>query len=595
AGEFTLYSFDEILLTTGADNVTIEDGTSGTLIIDYLEGDAVINRIKAETDGEDPDESVDEAALTIHNFSAADATVAQTRVFRTADDFEDGERPNDVILIDGDKQLIGGISFDFDKFDFGYQSGSQRYRPFGPVGPSYDPVLEEGAVFEGAFETFLTWQAFFSGVASAGPAIGVLLARGSGGLAGAIWTAAFQLSGLAIAVTNYQMFVNSYTSLQKRKYFGIHGEEYILGQPNGDGTQTLTIRIDPDDTQATQTIVIENWKEGDFGISIDFADAGRGFDTEQGTERDGKALDQDALSEANFSDEYIQSQFRRLGIDIPTDLPEPVTVTQAALQSISLQGATVAAEPLQAPAFATQTASATTVTATGLYRNGNSSANELGGTTCDDFISGREGNDLLVGYAGRDVYIFGSGDGADVIIDTSLEGNIIRFRDGVDFASVTYEEVPGDNGATDYLITYGASDTILIKGWSELAQSTRDAWAFELTPPVPPRADDYTEVPDRSDPTPSLIGTSGDDVLDGTQGQDLMEGRGGNDEMVGLDGPDELFGGGGDDRVFGGGGRDIVSGGDGDDLLHGGIGRDRLFGGSGNDTYYYEAGDGADA
>ena len=124
-----------------------------------------------------------------------------------------------------------------------------------------------------------------------------------------------------------------------------------------------------------------------------------------------------------------------------------------------------------------------------LVRNGNAAANTLGGTQHGDVFSGAGGNDILIGYQGRDVYSFNLGDGADTIVDHSPEGNVIKLRD-VPEASVRVTEVPGFAGETDRLIAYGDSDAIRIVGWSRLSPETRSAWEIEhfFRPPPDPDA-----------------------------------------------------------------------------------------------------------
>lgn len=127
-----------------------------------------------------------------------------------------------------------------------------------------------------------------------------------------------------------------------------------------------------------------------------------------------------------------------------------------------------------------------------LVRNGNSADNRLGGTNLADGFNGAEGNDVLVGYDAVDSYSFEPGDGADVIVDLSPEGNKIRFRE-VPESSVRISEVPGFNGETDRLISYGDSDAIRIVGWSRLSDETKSAWTIEYffrpaPDPVPERA-----------------------------------------------------------------------------------------------------------
>ena len=59
----------------------------------------------------------------------------------------------------------------------------------------------------------------------------------------------------------------------------------------------------------------------------------------------------------------------------------------------------------------------------------------------------------------------------------------------------------------------------------------------------------------------TIVGTSGDDVLNGTESDDVIVGRGGNDRLVGGEGNDTLCGFSGDDTLVGGPGDDVMLGG----------------------------------
>jgi Ca2+-binding RTX toxin-like protein len=104
--------------------------------------------------------------------------------------------------------------------------------------------------------------------------------------------------------------------------------------------------------------------------------------------------------------------------------------------------------------------------------------------------------------------------------------------------------------------------------------------------------------------TPTIIGTSGPDLLVGTEGDDVIFGGGGDDTIKGLGGndiicggdgadnidggigADTIFGEGGDDRIVGKGGADTLYGGNDNDTLLAGAGNDRVYGGAGNDTAF---------
>ena len=101
---------------------------------------------------------------------------------------------------------------------------------------------------------------------------------------------------------------------------------------------------------------------------------------------------------------------------------------------------------------------------------------------------------------------------------------------------------------------------------------------------------------------PTILGTTGDDVIKGTNRSDVIASGAGNDRVLarnGADvvclsagddvaylggGSDQAFGGTGADRIFGGAGNDSLFGQDGDDRLLGEGGRDSLHGSSGADV-----------
>ncbi len=580
-GIYTLYGFEIIELTAGQNNVTLTDGLDGIIQLEYLDGDANIDRISAAEPSQGAEQE-DEAPLIVHNFDVAEATFFGRRVLNTDAGFEEGKRASDIITMDGDKQLFGGVSFDFDKFEYFLPFAVEKYLPlFDRVG--YDPVLEEGRYREAAREIlFDVWD-----TASCGPLGAKFLLAGLGAsrLNKLALTAATELPAIALAIGEHNRFVTSYHQEVQRRYFGIHGEEYVLAPLNEDGTRTLNIFIDPDDVQLGQTIVIENWRDGDFGIQIDIAEQGKGYDLPGHlTARDGKMTTDDMLTDEHFPDEYIREKvLSKIDIsEVPTP-PEPLAPGDHSPEQFSLTAGpqTAAAAPISEDID-------------GLVRFGNDADNALGGTDRGDVFDGGKGDDRLIGREGVDAYVFSAGDGADRIIDASAEGNIIRFRHDVDFDAITYQEVPGDEGQTDYLITYGPGDTILIRDWSEMSQATRDAWVFEPMPAPEQQPESYEDVPDNTPPSTNLQGTAGDDVLRGDDRWEVFEGFGGDDDIAAGGGADEIFADAGNDRILGQGGRDRIEAGAGDDLIVGGSGNDSLDGGTGDDRYEFNRGDGFD-
>ncbi|HET7090035.1 MAG TPA: ExeM/NucH family extracellular endonuclease, partial [Anaerolineae bacterium] len=89
----------------------------------------------------------------------------------------------------------------------------------------------------------------------------------------------------------------------------------------------------------------------------------------------------------------------------------------------------------------------------------------------------------------------------------------------------------------------------------------------------------------------TLIGSYGNDVLDGGKGNDTLTGGDGSDVLDGQDGEDVLDGGSGNDTLTGGDGDDTLAGGNGNDALTGSNGDDVLDGGADNDTLVGNKGD----
>jgi hypothetical protein len=92
---------------------------------------------------------------------------------------------------------------------------------------------------------------------------------------------------------------------------------------------------------------------------------------------------------------------------------------------------------------------------------------------------------------------------------------------------------------------------------------------------------------------PTIVGTTGNDVITGTAsrdvilalaGADKIDGKLGNDVICGGDGPDIIYGGSGKDDVDGGASDDEIFGSAGDDYLNGGLNYDSLRGDAGKDT-----------
>ena len=136
---------------------------------------------------------------------------------------------------------------------------------------------------------------------------------------------------------------------------------------------------------------------------------------------------------------------------------------------------------------------------------------------------------------------------------------------------------------------------------------THDTFVYEIRDPAGASAAATIEIlfqgePEETDPCslpPTLVGTSGRDLLVGTPGADVIHAGPGNDLVLGLGGDDVLCGGPGVDILIGGGGDDIlidtagrtlVFGGRGDDQITTGDEADRVWAGAGDDVVQTGAG-----
>jgi Ca2+-binding RTX toxin-like protein len=88
----------------------------------------------------------------------------------------------------------------------------------------------------------------------------------------------------------------------------------------------------------------------------------------------------------------------------------------------------------------------------------------------------------------------------------------------------------------------------------------------------------------------TLLGSYGLDTLKGENGIDTLDGGDDNDTLDGGNEPDTLYGGNGNDGLIGGTGNDVLDGGAGNDALAGNKGDDSLTGGTGADSFSGGAG-----
>lgn len=273
------------------------------------------------------------------------------------------------------------------------------------------------------------------------------------------------------------------------------------------------------------------------------------------------------------------------------------------------------------------------------WLRGGAGVDTIHGGAGGDVIDGGTGNDSgpgqaarLFGGGGTDQYIFGYGDGVDVIFDESdnasgpgATGDSLynRLR-GIDLGSLRrnwagggdYEidgSVKGGEDAIAFGVGIGFQDLVLQRSGTDAAPG--QDLIIRLTAINPANGQrtltgdeliikDWFETTRRvewlrfadgqdiriGDVSSFIVGTSGSDVIIGTYGADFIVGGAGNDTIRGLNGDDFGFGGLGKDLVAGDEDNDLVSGGDDDDKVIGALGNDTVFGDAGNDDVYGGAG-----
>ncbi len=187
---------------------------------------------------------------------------------------------------------------------------------------------------------------------------------------------------------------------------------------------------------------------------------------------------------------------------------------------------------------------------------GDAQGNLLNGTDGADLLAGGAGNDMLNGGAGNDTYLFGKGDGLDVIKDrdTNAENNdTLRLGTGL-----TVDSEAMSRTGNDLVLTWGADAVTLQKYFSSADYRVEDIQTDDGT------TWHYGDIANAV----NYYGTENSDVLSGLSDQT--------------------------NRIDGLGGDDAITGGNLDDWLRGGEGNDSLRGGLGDDTYLFGKGDGAD-
>jgi uncharacterized repeat protein (TIGR01451 family) len=253
----------------------------------------------------------------------------------------------------------------------------------------------------------------------------------------------------------------------------------------------------------------------------------------------------------------------------------------------------------------------------GVRLAGTGGDDRLKGGPDKDVITGKDGDDVLVGLACIDRIFGGAGNdelrgggdsdtlqgdaGNDKLFGGDGNDDLTGGRDDDQLFGEADDDVLSGNGGADDLDGGDGNDRLSGRQGNDnlFGQKGNDILDGNLGLDVLDggNGQDLLRGNAASD---TLSGGNGEDILSGGQGSDTL--RGGNDDdeldgnlgrdtLFGDDGNDRLQGNIGDDVLDGGAGDDIVSGGSGDDEAHGGDGNDSLDGNLGNDTLFGDAGD----
>ena len=242
---------------------------------------------------------------------------------------------------------------------------------------------------------------------------------------------------------------------------------------------------------------------------------------------------------------------------------------------------------------------------------GNGGDDKLYGNEGNDILVGGAGNDILVGNEGVDTYVFGRGDGKDVIyaldanfkqFNINSDGNynipyydnynipyydnqktskgtdIIKFKEGITKNDLIFER-SGVNRHDLLIKIKDTNDSITVKDMFSDDVSSRGIDKIEF-------ADgSFMDIEDIHKSTPIITNQYNQQQIYGSIYSDTIIGNDQNNIAYGKDGNDVIHGHEGDDKLYGD---------TGNDTLIGGKGNDYLDGGNGNDVYIYNKGGGND-
>jgi Ca2+-binding RTX toxin-like protein len=185
--------------------------------------------------------------------------------------------------------------------------------------------------------------------------------------------------------------------------------------------------------------------------------------------------------------------------------------------------------------------------------NGGAGNDTLNGGIGQDTLIGGSGNDVMTGgdYE-KDIYIFQSGHGQDIINDKSYDWTSLQYFNDVKFEGANFADAQFLRVGNDLVIkAFGTDDSVTFKNYLDQNDSYSRDFNFIF-------ADKTISTSEITGITMQLNGTDGNDVLNGWKGKDNLVGSLGDDTLNGVAGDDQLEGGAGNDTLNSGTGADTA-------------------------------------
>ncbi|OVN88246.1 hypothetical protein B9S50_16490, partial [Acinetobacter baumannii] len=167
--------------------------------------------------------------------------------------------------------------------------------------------------------------------------------------------------------------------------------------------------------------------------------------------------------------------------------------------------------------------------------NGTKNNDTLNGGWGNDTLNGGAGQDTLIGGSGndvmtggdyeKDIYIFQSGHGQDIINDKSYDWTNLQYFNDVKFEGANFTDAQVLRVGNDLVIkAFGTDDSVTFKNYLDQNDSYSRDFNFIF-------ADKTVSTSEITGLTMQLNGTDGNDVLNGWKGKDVLIGGLGDDTL----------------------------------------------------------------